>query len=276
MSTTMTAPRTLPELVAKAMTRHKVSTHSELVEKTGADIHPATLAKLAEGQYQRKPARGTLEVLATLADVSYEQVRDIVDSDGRYKALDPTDDVNRRVGAYLQRHRKALGLTQDQVAERMRDAGFPWESYDVVKRLESGWGRELHLAEMPALARALGFNPADLLALVGDRAAPSAPQEKRRPGRPRLGAFPPDLSPGLAARGQSARLPGWSPWAGQIERLEALTKALDVARQQALASCLELGLEDYEAAAATGDPEEMQEMWEASRRGAVERAGGQQ
>ncbi|MFJ3094608.1 helix-turn-helix domain-containing protein [Streptomyces hydrogenans] len=76
----------------------------------------------------------------------------------------PVATVARRVREV----RKRRDLTADQLAERLRGIGLPWERGTVIK-LESGYRQNVGVAELLALAVALDVSPLHLLVPVDNR-----------------------------------------------------------------------------------------------------------
>jgi transcriptional regulator with XRE-family HTH domain len=81
-----------------------------------------------------------------------------------------------RFAANLKSARAAIGLTQPQVAKRMRDHGFPWHATTVAVA-ESG-KRRVYLEECEALAEIVGVpldrmvtEPAKRIAVIAKETA---------------------------------------------------------------------------------------------------------
>jgi transcriptional regulator with XRE-family HTH domain len=72
----------------------------------------------------------------------------------------PTD-FNRRVGANLQRFRKATGMSQDGLAHELARRGLPFRQQTILK--VEGGARPLKFEEAAAIAEILGLASADLL-----------------------------------------------------------------------------------------------------------------
>jgi len=73
---------------------------------------------------------------------------------------EPTE-FNRRVGANVRWFRKAAGVSQSELAQRLAERGFPFSQTTVVKT-EQGV-RPLKFEEADAIGEILAINPADSL-----------------------------------------------------------------------------------------------------------------
>lgn len=67
------------------------------------------------------------------------------------------DGIERDIGLVLKGHREELLLSQQELADKMRAAGFKW-SQATVWSVESG-ERPLRISEAIAVAQCCGFDP---------------------------------------------------------------------------------------------------------------------
>jgi transcriptional regulator with XRE-family HTH domain len=76
-------------------------------------------------------------------------------------AQQESTEFNRRVGANVRWFRKAAGVSQSELAQRLAERGFPFSQTTVVKT-EQG-ARPLKFEEAVAISEILAINPADSL-----------------------------------------------------------------------------------------------------------------
>jgi tetratricopeptide (TPR) repeat protein/transcriptional regulator with XRE-family HTH domain len=132
-----------------------------------------------------------------------------------------SDDVNR-FGTLLRSHRRAVGLSQDELAER---SGL---SAHAISSLERGGTRTPHRDSVHRLADALdlsGQDRAEFLASAGRRLAPEAPGSTGGvdSGAPKPGGTARRRDEHAAPRQLPAAVPGFT---GRTEQLAALTQVL--------------------------------------------------
>lgn len=96
-----------------------------------------------------------------------------------YGSLMEHQDAESPVGVIAERVREVrgrLGLTAQQLADRLRDAGLQWDRGTVTK-LETGRRQNVSVAELLALARALHAAPVHLLVPLDGRPYQVTPNE---------------------------------------------------------------------------------------------------
>jgi transcriptional regulator with XRE-family HTH domain len=89
---------------------------------------------------------------------------------------EPTSTIARRVREL----RKRLGLTAEDLSERMRETGVPFDK-TVLANLETGRRRYITVQELLALALVLDVSPVDLLVPSDTASYPNVPPEDEVP-----------------------------------------------------------------------------------------------
>jgi transcriptional regulator with XRE-family HTH domain len=96
----------------------------------------------------------------------------------RVTAQQISTDLNKQIGANLQRYRKASGISQGGLAQELTRRGYPTQQQTVLK-IEKG-ARPLRADELATIAEILEVPPAALLDYytdAGERAAATAQLE---------------------------------------------------------------------------------------------------
>jgi transcriptional regulator with XRE-family HTH domain len=97
----------------------------------------------------------------------------VTTNDDRCDALTP----ELRFGRQARDRRKALGVSQEAIAQQLRAEGMPL-TQTQISRIEEG-KRPVRLDEAVALSRALGLDPADTLSAASGASARSADLAER-------------------------------------------------------------------------------------------------